>query len=804
LARAVRKRRHRLVARVIARCAPTVAVVAGAAGATAWANWLHTGTVAQIAVAPAAGVTLAALLLLGPRRWPGPLLGAAAAVALVELQAGASTAASIGHALAAAGAAVAAAAFLGVVVAARFRLARVRDLLFLVAACTIGGAVAGAVMSAALMVADASTGLWGAAYHEALADAFGMFVLSSAALTAAAALHARRPRGGRIEAAVLALCVVATSVFAIERWEDPIAYASVLLLVWAALRFGPVGVAWSGLVMALAADWAVARHTGPFVAVARHGASTVLVLQVFIAVTLIATLALALALDERDDAEERRWVAAERFRRTFNDAPIGMIVATLDGRILETNRAFRDMLGYRDEELVGIPLRMFRADDSGEHDVPRAWPTGPEEAELRELRLLDAHGETVWVEMTEARLRQLAGAPAFKIVVINDITDRKGLQQQLVHAQKMESVGRLAGGIAHDFNNVLAIMRGQVELLQDDLAVLERARARIDSVQRATDRAAALTDDLMAFSRRRVDHPVAFDLHELVLSLRELLHQLLGATVSLELCLEASQPIIYADPNRIEQAILNLAVNARDAMPSGGQLTISTRSGPAPTHPVVLSVADTGAGMDRATRARVFEPFFTTKPPGLGTGLGLSTTDDIVRAAGGAIEVESELDRGTTFVLTFPAHAAPGNPPPSSPSAPPSGDERPERAGGAPLPGDARTVLVVDDEPEVRTLVSEILRGSGYRVMAAPDGAAALAVLEGASQPLDLLVTDVVMPVMSGTDLADRVTERSPTTRVLFVSGFVPVGSAALRGAPLVTKPLRRAELLDAVSTALA
>ncbi len=275
--------------------------------------------------------------------------------------------------------------------------------------------------------------------------------------------------------------------------------------------------------------------------------------------------------------------------------------------------------------------------------------------------------------------------------------------------------------------------------------------------------------------------------------MRELLHQVLGTTVALELHLDASPATIVADPNRIEQAVLNLAVNARDAMPTGGRLTIATRTGPAPSLAVMVAVTDTGAGMDPATRARVFEPFFTTKPPGLGTGLGLSTTDDIVRSAGGTIEVQSERGKGTTFTLSFPAPAAavPGTPRDSA-------DDLIDLTED-----DGPTVLVVDDESEVRTLIAEILRGSGYRVVAAPDGDAAIALLGRAGRSVDLLVTDVVMPVMSGTDLAARVTERFPDTRVLFVSGFVPAGSAALRGAPLVTKPLHRAELLDAVRTVL-
>ena len=238
--------------------------------------------------------------------------------------------------------------------------------------------------------------------------------------------------------------------------------------------------------------------------------------------------------------------------------------------------------------------------------------------------------------------------------------------------------------------------------------------------------------------------------------------------------------------------MLNLVVNARDAMPSGGRVTIATRTEPAPACALVLTVSDTGAGMDEATRARIFEPFFTTKPPGFGTGLGLSTTDDIVRGAGGTIQVDSRRGHGTVFTLTFPALVSGAHADDAEVL-----DLTAEEGDGAP------TVLVVDDESDVRSLVAEILRGSGYRVIAAPDGDAAIALLERAHQRVDLLVTDVVMPVMSGTDLAARVTDRSPSTRVLFVSGFVPAGSPSLRGAPLVAKPLRRAELLDAVHTVL-
>ena len=302
------------------------------------------------------------------------------------------------------------------------------------------------------------------------------------------------------------------------------------------------------------------------------------------------------------------------------------------------------------------------------------------------------------------------------MVVLRDVTERKTLQQQLFHAQKMESVGRLAGGIAHDFNNVLAVMRGQVELLQDDLEVLESARRRIDSVQRATDRAAALTDDLMAFSRQRVDEPEPFDVHELAArapgaappGARRRRHR-----SSCELERRAPHARRRPEPPRAGGAQPGRSTPATRCRRAG-----ASPSPPAPSPRRACALVLTRRRHRRRdgrghTGARIFEPFFTTKPPGFGTGLGLSTTDDIVRGAGGTIEVDSRRGQGTTFTLTFPAlvssaHAGAGD----------------ADADVLDLTGehgdDGPTVLVVDDESEVRSLVAEILRGSGYRVICRP------------------------------------------------------------------------------------
>jgi PAS domain S-box-containing protein len=767
--------------RIVRAAVPALVVAAVVFGVALWGWWLHPGGVLTPALAGAAGVVVAALLLTPPRTWAAPLVAGALAVGAAAVVHDAPVELVVGHALAVTAAALTCALLLSWYARGPFHLTRVQELCTLVAAAAVGGVLGAAVQSLGIAI-DREPGieaLWDQAWPVAIAMGAGMVLLPTAVLTLLTRAPASYLRGRDIEAALLVLALAGV-VFAITQLEDPLVFAGAVVLVWAAMRFGPAAVAWSGIALVAAADWSAARLEGPFVDLTSRDA--VVLLQAYAAITLFCALALAFSLLERDRAEIARGIAVERFRRTFHDSPVAMAVTTLDGRIMETNRALCQLLAMPDHALVGTELRALWPEDSGEYEFPRL---GTGDSLPQEAKLVNARGNVVWVEISESPLRRGDVTPSLQVVVLRDVTERTNLRQQLLQAQKMESVARLAGGIAHDFNNVLSVMRGQVELLQDDLEVLETARARIDSVQRATDRAAALTDDLMAFSRQR-DEPEPFDVHARLHEVSELFHQVLGTAVTLELDLAANPATIVADPNRIEQAVLNLVVNARDAMPAGGQVTITTRTDPT-TRAFVLSVTDTGAGMDTRTRARIFEPFFTTKPPGFGTGLGLSTTDDIVRAAGGTIKVDSQLGRGTTFTVTFPARD----------------DHSGAREALDLVDDDTPTVLVVDDETEVRSLIAEILRGSGYHVVVAADGDAAIAILERATRPVDLLVTDVVMPVMSGTDLAERVTSASPTTRVLFVSGFVPAGSPSLRGAPLVAKPLHRAELLDAVHLVL-
>ncbi|MBI3636076.1 MAG: response regulator [Candidatus Rokubacteria bacterium] len=330
-------------------------------------------------------------------------------------------------------------------------------------------------------------------------------------------------------------------------------------------------------------------------------------------------------------------------------------------------------------------------------------------------------------------------------------------ETRLQQAQKMEAVGRLAGGVAHDFNNLLTVLMSGCEVLSDDYAPDDPRRRTLGLIERSADRAAQLTRQLLAFSRRQVLQPKVMDLTPIVSGMAPMLQRLIGEDVELVLQLSPGLAAVRADPGQIEQVVMNLAANARDAMPRGGRLTIATEN----VEPagVVLKVSDTGAGMDAKTQAQIFEPFFTTKPTGKGTGLGLATVHGIVEQHAGTIEVESIPGRGTTFTIAFPR-----------------AEEMPESVAAAPQgvtpPTGPETVLLVEDEAEIRALARAILTKRGYVVLEADDGVAALEQSERYDGPIHLLLTDVVMPRMSGPDLASRMKAARPRMKILYISGY--------------------------------
>jgi len=344
-------------------------------------------------------------------------------------------------------------------------------------------------------------------------------------------------------------------------------------------------------------------------------------------------------------------------------------------------------------------------------------------------------------------------------------------EEQLRQSQKMEAVGKLAGGIAHDFNNLLTAINGYSELTMRKLRPEDPLRRNIEEIKKAGDRAAGLTRQLLAFSRKQVLQPKVFDLNTVVAELEKMLHRLIGEDIQLKTALHANLGSIKADPGQIEQVIMNLVVNARDAMPHGGKLTVETlninldeeyaahhvavKSGSY----VMLSVSDTGCGMDEETQARIFEPFYTTKEQGKGTGLGLSTVYGIIKQSGGNIWVYSEVGQGTTFKIYLPRTAS------GAPEYKRSTE--PERS----LRG-SETILLAEDDEMVRNLVRTVLGTYGYQILEAVNGAAALSICEDSAEPIHLLLTDVVMPEMSGRDLANRFNHLRPDSKVLYMSGY--------------------------------
>jgi len=401
-----------------------------------------------------------------------------------------------------------------------------------------------------------------------------------------------------------------------------------------------------------------------------------------------------------------------------------------------------------------------------------------------------------------AELVELDGVPCI-LAITQDVTEAKQLEEQFRQAQKMEAVGRLAGGIAHDFNNMLSVIIGYSELLQERLET-DPARKSVDEIKKAADRAASLTRRLLAFSRQQILAPRVLNLNGVVDNLTTMLRHMIGEDIDLVFTPGPSLGSVRADPVQIEQIIMNLAVNARDAMPQGGKLVIETSNADldvtfASSHPsvrpgayVLLAVSDTGSGMDQDTMLHIFEPFFTTKELGKGTGLGLSTVYGIVNQSEGSIWVHSELGKGTTLQVYLPRVD----------EAPSVDSARP----GASLGRGTETVLVVEDEEPLRILVAGILKNNGYTVLQATDGEEALNVAKKQGH-IDLLMTDVVMPGLSGSEVASRMRVLLPNLRVLYISGYtsdlITDHGVLATNARLLEKPFTKHSLLNKVRMAL-
>src|SRR5213080_4432780 len=481
------------------------------------------------------------------------------------------------------------------------------------------------------------------------------------------------------------------------------------------------------------------------------------------------------ALRERALREEREQAVAAlreseaQYRSLFESTPYPMWVFDLEThRVLAVNGAAIKHYGYSREEFLALRIEDLRPaeDIPALHRHLKTMPGDYHNAGTWRHRKKD--GTLIEVE-TSGHGITFAGRRAEQ-VVINDVTERKRLEEQFRQAQKMEAVGRLAAGVAHDFNNLLTAILGTTDLMLEDLPPGDPDREGLLDIRSASERAAVLTRQLLTFSRQQVVSPQVLRLNDLILELEKLLRRLLGEDVAIRVAVAPDCGGVKADPGQLEQVIVNLAVNARDAMPNGGRLTLETKNvdldADYPTDRVtipagryvMLAVTDTGTGMDAQTKARIFEPFFTTKPVGKGTGLGLATVYGIVKQFGGYIWVDSEPQGGTTFRIYLPEVQE---------AAPQPG------AAVASVAGDgSETVLLVEDEAMVRTLARKALEAHGYRVLEAGAAPAALELSERHVGPINLLLTDVVMPGMSGRELAHRLLQGRGTLRVLFMSGY--------------------------------
>ena len=515
-------------------------------------------------------------------------------------------------------------------------------------------------------------------------------------------------------------------------------------------------------------------------------------------------IGVALDLTERLVAERALRLSEHGYRSMVEEAPYAICRCTIAGQLLQVNRAMVEILGYEHQAAPELLLR----------DLPLIF-SPPEAFESLQKALLEmgsqSEADAVWLRRDGSEIqvrisgrvsRGVAGEISHFDIFAEDVTEKKRLEAELSQAQKMQAVGQLAGGVAHDFNNLLTVIAGHVELLLDeaDAATGERLR----EIRLASEKAAGLIRQLLAFSRRQVLRTRTVSLNQVIGHLMGMLGRVLREDIELAFVPDEDAGSINADPNEIERVLLNLAINAQDAMSGGGRLTIQTsrirvheRPGRPPDAPkpgdyAQMVVRDTGIGMDRETQARVFEPFFTTKRPNEGTGLGLAVVYGIVRQSGGYIEVESQPGVGTTFRMCLPRVAA-------EPAAAPA------PAAERPLPHGSETILVAEDDASIRALIARALESLGYRVIIAGDGFAAIEAAESHEGAIHLLVTDLIMPALGGRELAARLQSVRPDLKVVFISGYAghSLAEREMGTMAFLQKPFSLDNLAAVIRTAL-
>ena len=496
----------------------------------------------------------------------------------------------------------------------------------------------------------------------------------------------------------------------------------------------------------------------------------------------------------------------DMLKAVVDSAPLAILTTDLTSLVTSWNPAATHLFGWTPDEVLGRPLPIIPADGRAVYEGLLAGYQRAEAVTNIEITRRRKDGSLVDVVLSGAPILDVHGRPLGAMGVYADITQRKQLEQQLRQAQKMDAIGQLASGVAHDFNNLLTVIGGRSSLLLQTMRPNDPARKNVELIERTGQRAAGLTRQLLAFSRKQVLALKPLDLNILVAGVTPMLRRLIGEHIEVVVVPGRDVGHVMADAGQIEQVVMNLVVNARDAMAEGGMVRIETGSQAVqearlhsqgqvpPGQYVTLTVQDTGSGMDSATLARIFEPFFTTKSPGIGTGLGLATVHGIVHQSGGYVAVESALGRGTTFTIYLPRIA--------ESVGVTSGPKEPAHD----LIRGTETVLLVEDDEDVRKLGSEILQRSGYTVVETGDPLDALTIAERTKGAIDLLVTDMVMPGMGGGELAKHLGTLRPELRVLYMSGYsdqIPAVVAQQPAPAFLPKPFTPHELTKKVREAL-
>ena len=511
-------------------------------------------------------------------------------------------------------------------------------------------------------------------------------------------------------------------------------------------------------------------------------------------------------------AREAESEADRLFRAAFEDAGVGMALLDEEGGFLRANAKLSDIFGVDPAEMTSLELASFsHAENSNLVSTMLTWLRGGENHVHFEQRFFSRSGEEVWGTVDITAVGPRGEDDAYFVAMIQDVTEIKHAEQekaqmaeQLRESQKMEAVGKLAGGIAHDFNNSLAVIMTSAELALEDIPNHSPAQSTISAILAAAERAADMVRHLLAFSRRQVLQPVVVNLNNVIVEMQDWLRRTIGEDIEIILDLDPNLAAVSVDTAQMQQAVLNLVVNARDAMPSGGRLSIVTENRQAsassilasalPGGQVRLTVSDTGHGMDEATKSRIFEPFFTTKEAGKGTGLGLATTYGIIQQCGGTIRCESSPGNGAVFEILLPAVL-------DRPASPPA-----EKEGKGASARGAGRILVVEDENSLRLAMRHMLSRNGYGVIEAENGAEALAVVRNSDDSIDLVLTDVVMPRMSGPELASALRSHRPDLPVIFMSAYagerLTAQGVEVAEHEFIQKPFTSQTLLDKIRSA--